>query len=156
MKSFVFLLTLLIASSSFAQNRQKVELPEKTYANVPYGDHPQQVIDFWKADTGARGPLAIFIHGGGFAAGSKDKINASLVRRLLDSGIHVASVEYRFLKHAQLPAAHEDAARALQFIRWKAREWAIAPDLIGAWGGSAGAQLVAYLAFHDDMADPNS
>lgn len=117
MKSFVFLLTLLIASSSFAQNRQKVELPEKTYANVPYGDHPQQVIDFWKADTGARGPLAIFIHGGGFAAGSKDKINASLVRRLLDSGIHVASVEYRFLKHAQLPAAHEDAARALQFIR---------------------------------------
>ena len=156
MKPFVFVLALLIASSSFGQNRQKVELPEKTHANVSYGDHPQQVIDFWKADTGARGPLAVFIHGGGFTGGSKDKINAAQVRKLLDSGIHVAAVEYRFLKHAKLPAAHEDAARALQFIRSKAREWAIAPDLIGAWGGSAGAQLVGYLAFHDDMADPNS
>ncbi len=68
----------------------------------------------------------------------------------------MASFEYRFLKHAKLPAAHEDVKRALQFVRSKSREWAIDPKLIGAFGGSAGAQLSAYLAFHDDMADPDS
>ena len=29
-------------------------LPPKTFADVPYGSHPRQVIDFWKADTKCR------------------------------------------------------------------------------------------------------
>jgi acetyl esterase/lipase len=55
-----------------------------------------------------------------------------------------------------LPAAHADAVRALQFIRSKAEEWGIDKDRIAAYGGSAGAQLVAYLAWGDDYADPKS
>lgn len=155
MKWIVFSLTLVFLVYGFSQNRRP-SLAVPTHANVAYGDHPQQVIDFWKADTGARGPLAIYIHGGGFTGGSKDKINPTTVTSLLEAGIHVASFEYRFVKHAPLPAAHEDVKRALQFVRSKAREWAIDPHLIGAFGGSAGAQLSAYLAFHDDMADPDS
>lgn len=151
----VLLLTLLVLNPAFGQ-RQRMAKPEPTHANVAYGDHPQQVIDFWQAETGARGPLAIYIHGGGFTGGSKNGISAEILKGLLDSGIHVASVEYRLVKHAPLPAAHQDAVRAIQFIRSKAKQWAIATDLIGAFGGSAGAQLCAYLAFRDDMADPSS
>ena len=96
---FFLLLALLTAPVWAQSNRPK--LPAPTHANVAYGDHSAQVLDFWKADIGARGPLAIFIHGGGFTGGSKDTINPGAVIRLLESGIHVAAVEYRLLKHAK-------------------------------------------------------
>ncbi|MCZ6675041.1 MAG: alpha/beta hydrolase [Verrucomicrobia bacterium] len=151
----ILVATVLFSLIGFGQ-RERPPLPDPTHANVAYGDHPQQVIDFWQADIGARGPLVVYIHGGGFSGGSKDSIGAAKVEAFLAAGIHVATVEYRLLKHAKLPAAHDDAVRAIQFIRSKARDWAINPNLIGAFGGSAGAQLVAYLAWHDDMADPES
>ena len=158
-KSFIALgwaiILIVVLPSAFAQ-RERPPVPTPTHANVAYGEHPNQVIDFWQAEVGNNGPLVIYIHGGGFTGGSKDGIAAAKVKALLEKGIHVASVEYRFLKHAKLPAAHEDAVRAIQFIRSKARDWKIDKRKIGAFGGSAGAQLVAYLAWHEDMADPKS
>jgi hypothetical protein len=50
----------------------------------------------------------------------------------------------------------EDAARALQFIRTKAKEWNFDPNKIGATGGSAGGASTCWLCTHDDMADPDS
>ncbi len=148
-------LVSLPALSGRAQRDQR-PLSPPTYANVSYGDHENQVIDFWRADIPGKGPLVVYIHGGGFTGGSKDSIGAVRVERLLGLGIHVAAVEYRFLKHAKLPAAHDDAVRAIQFIRSKSSEWGIDRERIGAFGGSAGAQLVAYLAWRDDLADPDS
>ncbi len=123
---------------------------------MPYGDHPNQVIDFRKANVEKTAPLVVFIHGGGFTGGSHDKVNAKAVQQYLDAGIHHASIKYRFLKHADFPAAHEDCIRALQFIRSKAKEWGIDKNRIAGYGGSAGAQLVAYLAWGNDFADPKS
>lgn len=143
---------LVVATSAQAQ----VPVPEITFENVAYGDHANQVIDFWKADVDGPAPLVVFIHGGGFTGGSHDKVSAKKVQQYLNAGIHHASVEYRLIKHAQLPAAHEDAVRALQFIRSKAKDWGIDKHRIAAYGGSAGAQLVAYLAWGNDYADPES
>ncbi|HZW33649.1 MAG TPA: hypothetical protein VFF52_23210 [Isosphaeraceae bacterium] len=42
-----------------------------TFSNVPYGDHPRQVLDFFKADTQQPAPLVIHIHGGGWIGGDK-------------------------------------------------------------------------------------
>ncbi len=50
----------------------------------------------------------------------------------------------------------EDAARALQFVRSKAREWNIDKQRIAASGSSAGACSSLWLAFHDEMARPDS
>ncbi len=131
-------------------------VPPITFENVSYGDHSNQIIDFWKADVEGAAPLVVFIHGGGFRGGSHDKVSGAKIQRYLDAGIHHASVEYRFMKHARLPAAHEDSVRALQFLRSKAEEWGIDKGRIAAYGGSAGAQLVAYLAWGDELADPES
>ena len=49
-----------------------------------------------------------------------------------------------------------DAARALQTIRSKAKEWNLDPKRVGATGGSAGACTSLWLALHDDLADPKS
>ncbi len=70
-----------------------------THENVAYGDHPQQVIDFWQAKVEGPAPLILFIHGGGFTGGSHDKVNKTFLEACLTAGIHFASIEYRLLKH---------------------------------------------------------
>ena len=49
-----------------------------------------------------------------------------------------------------------DAARAIQFLRSKAKELNIDKRRIAATGGSAGGCDSLWLAFHDDLADPAS
>jgi acetyl esterase/lipase len=143
---------MLITSPLWGQEN----LPKPTQANVAYGPHERNVLDFWQAKSDKAAPLAIFIHGGGFTGGDKSTLNPGALKELLDAGISVAAINYRLLKQAPLPAAHEDCARALQFLRSKAREWNLDKTRVGGFGGSAGAQLVMYLAFHDDLADPRS
>jgi acetyl esterase/lipase len=129
-----------------------------TLADVAYGPHPKQVIDFYKADSQTPTPLVFYIHGGGWRGGSK---SSSLPQTYLAAGISVVSVEYRFVQEAgdvtpPVKAPLHDAARALQFVRSKAAEWNIDKTRIGATGGSAGACSSLWLAFHDDLADPKS
>jgi hypothetical protein len=78
------------------------------------------------------------------------------LRELLNAGISVAAIEYRLVPDHPLPTAHHDSLRALQFIRFKADEWNIDKKRIGAFGGSAGAQICMWLAFHNEMADTDS
>lgn len=131
-----------------------------TQADVRYGDHERQVLDFYQAKSGRATPLLFFIHGGGWVAGDKKGVNAA---PYLAAGISVVSINYRYSWQAQLDgvkppvkAPLEDAARALQFVRSKAAEWNIDKGRIGASGGSAGACSSLWLAFHKDMADPKS
>jgi acetyl esterase/lipase len=65
----------------------------------------------------------------------------------------------RFLRSAEkvpTSSALRAAARALQFLRAKAKDWNIDKQHIGANGGSAGACSSLWLALHDEMADPKS
>jgi acetyl esterase/lipase len=85
------------------------------------------------------------------------------LKECLADGISVVSIEYRFVSEAQAAGVKppvqwplHDAARALQFVRSKAAQWNIDKKRIGASGGSAGACSSLWLAFHDEMAEPNS
>jgi acetyl esterase/lipase len=131
----------------------------KTFLGVAYGKHPRQVLDFYQARSDKPTPVVFYIHGGGWQAGDK-KTNP---KPFLDKGISVAAINYRYVKHGvedkiepPVKAPLEDAARALQFVRSKASEWNIDKKRIGATGGSAGGCSSLWLAFHDDLADPNS
>ncbi len=133
-----------------------------TLFDVAYGPHPKQVMHFWKAEAEKPTPLLFYIHGGGWMNGSRVSVN-SLLPAMLEAGISVVSVEYRFIPEAtadgEVPPVNgplHDAARALQFVRSKAAEWNIDKQRIGASGGSAGACSSLWLAFHPDLADPKS
>lgn len=139
-------------------------IPEPTLSEVKYGEHPRQVIDFWKAESDEKTPLVLVIHGGGWQGGSKERLNRFVdANALLQAGVSVAAFNYRYVKQAveqgiepPVKAPLHDAARALQFVRSKAADWNIDKDRIGAAGGSAGACSSLWLAFHDDLADLKS
>lgn len=149
----IICLVLITVATSVAQSNER---PTPDVANAKYGAHERNVLDVWFADAIERTPLVMYIHGGGFVNGSKDGLKAAVINEFLEAGISVAAVNYRYLKQTPLPAAHHDVRRSLQFIRLNAGEWNIDKTRIGAFGGSAGAQLSMWLAFSDEMANPES
>lgn len=144
------------------EHKQATSPPQTpTAADVLYGSHRRQVLDFYQVKSDKPTPLMFFIHGGGWHSGNKWGIID--FKPVLDAGISIVSIEYRFIQDADNAGVKppvqwplQDAARALQFVRSKAQEWNINPQRIGACGGSAGACSSLWLAFHDDMADPAS
>jgi acetyl esterase/lipase len=162
------MMTGLLATTGWSADKPRAKKatpappgPKPTLADVAYGTHPKQVLDFYKAESAEPTPLLFFIHGGGWRGGSKNRVSG--LTECLAAGISVVSVEYRFIPEATadqvvppVKGPLHDAARALQFVRSKAAEWNIDKARIGASGGSAGACSSLWLAFHDDLADPKS
>ncbi|QDU76760.1 acetyl esterase [Bremerella volcania] len=150
---------LLLSITALLLIQQAVVAETKQLKDVPYGEHPRQVLDFYQAESEEPTPVVFYIHGGGWQGGDK-KTNP---KAFLDNGISVVAINYRYVKNAvelgvkpPVKAPLEDAARALQFVRSKAEEWNLDKERIGATGGSAGGCSSLWLAFHDDMADPKS
>ena len=129
---------------------QKVE---PTHRGISYGPHVDMVLNFWKIESPKPTPLLVHIHGGGWLGGKK---NETANANELKNGYSFASIDYRLAGVELLPAAVHDAARAIQFLKTKAKEWNFDPNRIAVIGGSAGAASSLWLAYHDDMADIKS
>jgi acetyl esterase/lipase len=155
----VFWTAFALAPPMTAQPRGGTErtLSPPTYADVQYGPHERHVLDFWKAESTQPTPLIVYIHGGGFVAGDKNTLPPPLLREALSARLAVAAINYRFVGNGiTFPAPQQDGARAIQFLRFQAREWNIDPRRIAVFGGSAGAGISLWLGFHDDLADTAS
>lgn len=151
-----FLLSIVALISLVSSiNADDTKKPVPTHANVAYGPHKMNVLDFWRAEGEGPRPLLVYIHGGGWIGGDK-KQATSRFQPFLDKGISYAAVNYRLTGEAPLPAPVHDAARAIQFIRSKADEWNIDKSRIALTGGSAGACTSMWILLHDDLADPNA
>ncbi|HSP53579.1 MAG TPA: alpha/beta hydrolase [Cryobacterium sp.] len=93
-------------------------------------------------------PAVISIHGGAWARGDKGNSDWRMVCTWLASEGFVAySVNYRLVPDAVFPAALDDVALAVEWVRdpVNAQTYGIDPDRIGAFGGSAGGNLAALL-----------
>jgi len=158
----LFSYSSLIAQNTDQRANRRTQQPnvkaalQPTLADVKYGAHIRNRLDFYQVKSDRATPLALYIHGGGFRGGSKKGVNQRTLKAFLDAGISVAAIEYRLVPAYPLPTAHQDSLRALQYIRSQAGTWHINKDRIGAFGGSAGAQICMWLAFHGDMAEPQS
>ena len=157
----VLLASFFASTSAFGQ-QPKAKGIDPTQENVAYGSHPRQVLDFFRAKSEKPTPVVFCIHGGGWVNGDKGSYRTS-AKRYLDAGLSVIAINYRYTTQAAEAKIEppvkwplEDAARALQFVRSKAKEWNLDKVRIGATGGSAGACSSLYLLYHDDMADPKS
>lgn len=152
----LILLALAISTAHAQGQRERPSLPAPDHADVSYGPHERNVFDLWLAKTVEPAPLVLYIHGGGFSGGDKSSIGPSTVKRCLEAGWSVAAINYRLTRTDPAPAAYLDCGRAIQTLRHRAAEWNLDPRRIASTGGSAGAGTSLWLAFHDDLARPES
>jgi len=87
-------------------------------------------------------PVVVWVHGGGWKNGSKDKCKAAW---LADEGFAVASINYRLTDVAQWPAQIDDCREAVRWLRRNAGVFGLDTENIGAWGSSAGGHLAALM-----------
>ena len=96
----------------------------------------------------------VFLHGGGWRLGSRRGAGPAYAgaspnpfELVAQSGIAVASVDYRLSGEAVFPAQLHDAKAAVRWLRARAGELGVDPDRIAAWGESAGGHLAELLGF---------
>ncbi|MBL4883030.1 MAG: alpha/beta hydrolase fold domain-containing protein [Planctomycetaceae bacterium] len=105
--------------------------------------HARQTLDVYvPAQTDAKLPVVVWIHGGAWRAGDKRNCPALY---LLKHGYVVASINYRLSQHAVFPAQIQDCKAAIRFLKSNADRFQIDPKKVGVWGSSAGGHLVALL-----------
>ena len=99
-----------------------------TAADVSYGPHERNRLDFWRAESTRATPVLVFFHGGSFKAGDKANVlTRPIFAECLAAGISVVSANYRFSTDAPFPAPMDDGACAVQFVRSQAKQWDIDP-----------------------------
>jgi len=109
-------------------------------------NHPRQRLDlFLPEHPVGEGPLplVIFIHGGAWQSGSKERGEARLAP-LLETGRYAgAAIGYRLTDEVIWPAQLHDVKAAIRWLQAHAEEYGLDPDRIAVWGASAGGHLAA-------------
>lgn len=85
-------------------------------------------------------PVVMFIHGGGWVAGTKEGRSLELVP-YLQMGFAAVNVEYRLAEDSLAPAAVEDCRCALHWVMNNAAQYNFDVNRIVVTGGSAGGHL---------------
>ena len=144
----------VVATAQSKEKPPKYAVPP-THSDQKYGPHARHVYDVWLAESSKPAPILLSIHGGGFRSGNRG-VNAKILKECLDNGISVVALTYRLSTDAIMPSSFDDVARAVQTIRYQSKAWNLDPERIASSGNSAGAGLSLWLAFHDDLAKPDS
>lgn len=99
------------------------------------------------------GPLLVWFHGGGWVVGSIASHDRSLRALASQSGVAVATVEYRLAPEDPWPAAPDDCLAAWRDIKARAAEFGADPERVMVGGDSAGGNLAAVLCLELNWAD---
>lgn len=92
--------------------------------------------------------LAVWIHGGAWRSGSKDKCP---IRWLTSHNYAVASLDYRQSGDAVFPALVHDCKGAIRWLRASADKYGYSGQKIAVLGGSSGGHLAALIGVTGDV-----
>jgi acetyl esterase/lipase len=98
-----------------------------------------------------RAPAVVYLHGGGWATGSRHEQGLPLLWGLAARGFVVASADYRLSPRATWPDHLVDVKRAIAYVRDHAEELGVDPSFVAVAGGSAGGHLAAMAALTADV-----
>lgn len=120
-------------------------------SDVTYGDHERHAFDVFLPETmTARPPVVLFVHGGAFVSGHRnrtDQIYSNVLYYLARRGIAGINIGYRLANHATFPAATDDIAAVVAWAHAHADEFGWDPARIFLMGHSAGAAHAGSYAY---------
>ena len=139
--------------ASLFQN-QKEPYPNVSVArDIAYGPDPLNRFDIFTPSAGqpANRTVVIYVHGGGFERGDKRQAGTAFYDNLMlwvtQQGMVGVNINYRLAPKVAWPAAHEDLAAVMRWVKANIAQYGGDPNRIVLWGQSAGASLIAgYLA----------
>ncbi len=91
-------------------------------------------------------PVALLVHGGGWAKGDKTRLVAPLFDPLNVAGYAWVSINYRLAPEHRYPGSVEDVETAIRWVKANAAEYRLDANRIALIGESAGGHLVALVA----------
>ena len=145
----LFVLTITVVSANaeaplvlFTASLQAAEGP-RVKKNIEFANvdgHSLKLDLYLPQANGA--PLVVWIHGGGWRTGSKDRCP---VTWLADKGYAVASISYRLTDKAIFPAQIYDCKAAVRWLRANADKYGYNTSKVAVAGSSAGGHLAALM-----------
>jgi acetyl esterase/lipase len=150
---FVLILWVSLTNAVFAQTSNPVLklFPQGTvlHGNIPYNNDTlkKHLLDIYLPENAKEKiPFVVFIHGGGWLVNDKYAdigYMGNTVSALINNGIAVASIDYRFASQAQFPALIQDCNQAMGFLYKNAEKYGLDKNRIAIMGFSAGGHLAS-------------
>ncbi len=142
------MLGITIAMPARAQIEQPL-WPNGVAGAVGSEDKDRPTLTVYLPDASkANGTGVVVCPGGGYGALAMDHEGVQIARWLNSLGVAAFILKYRLGPRYHHPAPLQDAQRALRTVRYRAKEFRLAPDRIGIWGFSAGGHLAATAGTH--------
>ncbi|HEY3035929.1 MAG TPA: alpha/beta hydrolase [Streptosporangiaceae bacterium] len=143
----------LLAAPFLVRRRDVVRV-----ANLRYGDAGKRnMLDVYhQRARPVGGPTLVFLHGGGFRSGHKNREGRVLLNRLASQGWVCVSANYRLEPEAGFPSPLIDVKQVIAWVRAHAGNYGGDPRTLFVAGSSAGAHLasMAGLTPNDRMFQP--
>jgi acetyl esterase/lipase len=118
-----------------------------TYCYKEVGDCKIQA-DVYRVKGSSKRPALVWIHGGALISGNRAGPERAQLKRYLDAGFNLISVDYRLAPETKLPLIVEDLRDAFKWVRERGPEVAgIDPERIAVVGHSAGGYLTLMSGF---------
>ncbi len=136
-----FFIALLLSPFASAQTVHK----DIQYATV---DGKALLLDLYLPEGVPSPPLVVWIHGGAWTRGSKDRVPPHFV----EAGFATASIEFRQSTEAKFPAQIHDIKAAIRFLRAKASQYGYTTGRIAISGSSSGGHLAALVGVTSGVA----
>jgi acetyl esterase/lipase len=110
-----------------------------------YGDEPDMLLDVFRPAAATQPlPLLLWVHGGGFIAGTKEEL-AGYLKIIAHRGYVVAAPRYSLAPEHRYPTPPRQVMQALAYLQANAGRLLIDPARIALAGDSAGAHISAQL-----------
>jgi acetyl esterase/lipase len=155
----IFLIPAIAAEKIARQMQHKLSLKELFTGHTVHKNPPQTHVyksagqkdlrlDFYPSKN-INSAWILIIHGGGWDSGDRTQLaewNYYLSQQQ-QNGLAVFALDYSLAPLHHWPAARDDVADAIRFIRMKSNDFKINPDNYFLLGRSAGGQLAGAVAY---------
>ena len=115
-------------------------------SSIVYGSHPRQQVDIYAPEDAVDDlPVVLFVHGGGWSMGNKERVQAKPMHFTASNYIF-ASTGYRLVPTVSVEQQAKDVGEAVKALVGQANSIGVDPTRIVLMGHSAGAHLAALVA----------